>query len=229
MDLAAKVGTDLIRNLTDESGASERAAAFRKEVPRLLSRAGYSLGLAEHLIDISHILETHETGALDISDPEIREVLGAAYLSLNVSRGNFDVLRNILTFDPRTWTLVLKLIQHYGIDACALSAHIESCRDPFQFRLLCRLCGDLRMAECAEAICSRFLATPSMSRAFEESQAQATNLRTVVRDSLAAMPNSVLAVVESYADRARALKRWREKQVFQAAATSLRDKSEATR
>ncbi|MFO1433866.1 MAG: DUF4062 domain-containing protein [Candidatus Competibacteraceae bacterium] len=221
-DLAMKVGTDLIRQFYPGDNGNMREREFSVEMPPLLMAAGYSLGMQEHLLNLSSVFGVAEAGNLTIHDPVIKEIFVAGYLAVNISRGNFNVLQSILTFDYRFWLLVILLVRHFGVNEEAMATAIHGCHDPLQFRLLTKLAGELRLSNCAEPICATLLKTPSIDKSFAELRQIATPIRDVVREALQSMPPTVLPVIEKYAKRSKDLKRWQQKQVFEAVAKVLR-------
>jgi len=230
-DLALKVGVDLIdrRELGQDDESNEITIEFLAEMPRLLSKAGYNLGQRAHVLDLSDVLDVNDSNILEVRDPMFRELVAVGYLAVSISRGNYNVLRHILTFDLTEWRLFVNLVRHYGVDDESMAGFIAQCQEPMQFRLLARLAGDLALGSCAEPLCRRLLNGPALDKRFAELQEQATPLRDVVRDALGAMPASILPTLEKYVEAARDLERWQQKKVFEAAAIMLRRRVEQAR
>jgi len=195
-----------------------KSEKFDKEMPRMLAEAGYGLDMNRNKIDLSYMIYGNPNMGEDVAaSHDMRTLMAAGYLATNVSPGRFDVLKHIVTFDPDYWRLFVHLVKHFGIDQENLSTFIELCDDAMQFRLLAKLVGELSLVRCVDSLCRRMLSSPSLDRQFDELRQEATPIRKVVAEALASMPNSILPVLEGYLDRARAQKRWREKQVIDSA------------
>jgi hypothetical protein len=227
-DLAVNVGVDLIHQLETkmESRKDERSREFSREIPKLLFEAGYAIGMDSNVIDLSDILELDGDSKLRVRDPAVKEVAIAGYLAVNLCRGNYDVLRHILTFDQRTWLVLIALVRHYGTNAQQMGDFIEKCRDPMQFRLLVALAGELSAGECAEPICRRLLMGSDLHSELSYLRQQVTPIHDVVRRALASMPTTVLPVVERYLEASKKMQRWHQKRVFEFAAGKLRRRIE---
>lgn len=222
-DLAVKVGVDIIHHLDLYSNhvKEDRAQEFSAEMPKLLSKAGYSLGMVEHTVDLSGILEIVGQNRIEIRDARINEILVAGYLAINVCRGNYDILRGILTFDKEAWLLFLHLVRHYGTNENALADFIKRCQDPLQFRLLVRLAGALGLSSCVEPVCRRLLDSRSLDKIFTEYREQTTSFRKSIQEALQSMPTSTLPVIQKYLDESKVLGRWQQKHVFESVAKVL--------
>jgi hypothetical protein len=224
-DLALKVGMDLIRE-THTPVAEERAQQFASRMPVLMAAAGYSPGLSVNSIDVSQIFETRPGMPLRFKDPTLQSVVVAGHLATQLSRGHFEVLNGILTFDREFWVLLVALSRCLGINGEQLAAAIRgSSMDPMRFRLLIKLAGALPMDSCAEAICNTFLERRYLDKSFVELRQMATPMRSVIREALESMSPGILPAVELYLRRAQELQRWQQKQVFSAVVESLRLKA----
>ncbi|HEY2912912.1 MAG TPA: DUF4062 domain-containing protein [Candidatus Angelobacter sp.] len=222
--LAALVSVDLLKMLRNQGYpvSADDSRMFSEQLPKLLFEAGYAIGMDSHVMDLSGIWKMGDDKSLRVQDPVVREIAVAGYLATNISRGNYDILRHILTFDQKLWRLLVILIQHYGLDAEHLANFIVQCRDPMQFRLLSALIGELSLVECAEPLCRRLLGGPDLDSEFSYLRQQSTPVREVVRDALASMPVSILPMIEGYIEKSKQLRRWHQKRAFEAAARRLR-------
>jgi len=225
-DLAVRIGVDLMRILDADGDASKssRVQQFSSEMPILLAEAGYGVGMSQHVLVLSDILAIDPQNQIVISEAAMKEIVAAGYLAVNLSRGNCSVLKEILTFDLGFWRLLITLVRHYGVPAGVLGAAITACRDPVQFRLLTRLSGELRLVECAEAICRTSLFNlGKLKRRFSElREDRVTPLEDVVRSALCAMPAAALPIIEKYEHEAKVRKRWQQKRIFEAAIVTIR-------
>jgi len=226
--LAVKIGIDLIRHIyrVEDSDADTRVETFALEMPKLLVKAGYAIGMGEHTFDLSHLLKAEGEDDLKISDPEIRDVIIAGYIALSLSRKNYNVLRQIVTFDKNFWQLLISLSKHFGVDEESMAGFIDHCKDPLHIRLLTILSGELCLRACVGPICRSFLGPPNLDRMFNEYREPVTPLRDVVKDALQARPVDVLPVVEKYMQIAKDQKRWQQKQVFEVAAKRIEKRVE---
>jgi hypothetical protein len=124
-----------------------------QSAPRFFAGAGYGIGMHEHMLDMSAVLSVDEQNRISIADPKVERAASAGYIAVNLSKGRFSVLKDIVTFDEDGWRLLITLVQHFGIDASALGEAILSCPDPVLFRLLAKLAGELRLSECVKPLC----------------------------------------------------------------------------
>lgn len=223
-DLALRVGVDLINqiDLYNDGLTVNRTHEFLTEMPTLLSKAGYNVGMQKHIINLSSILELRDGNKLLIRDPVIEEIIVAGYLAVNMNRSNYDVIRLILTFDAKLWSLFVNMTRYLGLDDKYLAEFINTCREPTQFRLLVKLSGELALSSCVDPICRQFLEGPSLDKRFSELREQATPIRNVVRDALLSMPTSVLPIVEKYLQKSISLERWQQKKVFEVVTFKLK-------
>jgi len=223
-ELAVRVCEDLIRHMesVSEMQMSDDTRALPRELPKLLAKVGYALDSQIHVLNVSSLLGADNGHELEIRDAAIEQLIGAGCLAIEISRGNYDILRGILTFDVDLWRLFVCLLQHYGVDAESLADAIKICNDPMQFRLLVKLSGELGLVTCAEAICERMLRGSDLDREFQTLHVQATPVRDVVTQALGAMPLAALPVVEAHVEQAKALQLWRQKRVFETAARAIR-------
>jgi hypothetical protein len=177
-------------------------------------------------IDIAYMIYGKpELNQTVVSSEDLRLLLAAGYLATNVSQGRFEVLRGIVTFDQGFWSLLVCLVQHYGVDEKTLETYMLKCGDAVQFRLLAKLVGELRLSHCAGVLCQRLLDSPSLDRQFDELRQLATPIRQLVTEALGSMPPSVLPILETYLSKAKAKKRWKAKQSIEVAIKSLKARS----
>jgi hypothetical protein len=169
-DLALRIGVDLVYHLDlySDGQTADHTREFLTEMPTLLSKAGYDLGMRAHIIDLSGILELKGGNQLEIRDSIIEEIVVAGHLAVNVSRGNYDILQPILTFDLGLWRLFVNMVRHYGVNSESLAEFIDQCKEPMHFRLLARLAGDLALGSCAEPICRWLVEGAALDRRFTE-------------------------------------------------------------
>jgi hypothetical protein len=198
-----------------------------RSAPRFLAGAGYGPGMSKHVLDMSGILSVDGQSGLSIQEPAIEELAAAGYIALCLSRGNFSVLKNILTFDQSVWRLLIALLGHFGFNGRALIQAIESCTDSMQFRLLVKLCGELRQAECVEALCLVCMKDLSdFKLQFKELREEGvTPLEDVVRIALSEMPAGALPVIEKYEIAAKDRGKWQQKRIFKSAAHAIRQRN----
>jgi hypothetical protein len=200
-----------------------------RSAPSFLAEAGYGLGMGAHVLDLSGILSLDQTGnRISISDPMMRDIAVAGHVAVNLHKGNFSVLADILTFDKGFWSLMVVLLEHFGIPDALLSEAITSCNDAMQLRLLVKLCGLLKKAQCAEALCIVCLRDlKDLKRVFRELREDAvTPLHRVLKTALSEMPPEALPVIQGYALTAKARKMWPQKRIFESAVSSIRRRIE---
>lgn len=226
-DLAVKIGIDLIRHIdrVDNNDTNSRIENFAAEMPKFLASAGYALGMGEHAFDLSHLLKLEGKDNVRITDSAMKDIIVAGYIALNLSRENYGVLRGIVTFDKNFWQLLTSLVKHFGVNEGSMAKFLEHCKDPLHFRLLTVLAGELRLRACVEPICKGFLGPPNLDKRFNEYREQVTPLKDIVKYSLQAMPMDVLPILEEYSEIAKARKRWQQKQLFEAAAAQMRNRT----
>jgi hypothetical protein len=122
----------------------------------------------------------------------MQKLITSFYRALQLSRNDFSVLKNVLTFDHNLWRLILHSASIYRINGRKLAMAINKCDDPMQFRLLAKLAGGLALGICVAPLCRRFLARQgSLDRRFSKLREVVTPLRVVVRRALGAMPTDV--------------------------------------
>ena len=226
-ELALKVSIALARllNVDQETEVGQtRIEELRRQVPILLAASGYGVTLSEHVSDLSGIFSAGEDGKVIVDDLQFRNLLTAGFIALRLSKRDFTVLKDIMTFDKELWSLMIILLTHYGVDPVALRSEMATCNDAVELRLLIKIAGELRYADCTELLCEITLAKlPALSTHFNQvHQGPVTPLEDVIKIALSSMPQTVLPIVETYLEKARLLKRWKQKQIFEAAARALR-------
>jgi hypothetical protein len=224
-DLSIKMGVDLLRLLDNGNSPKleTKAQEVRQEIPRLLATAGYGLGMREHLLDLSGLVSLDVGNRLVLSEPQMSELVAAGYLAMNLSRGRFEVLQQIVTFNRRFWVLIVALVRLYGIESNAVSAAITNCYDPVQFRLLMNLTRDLRLEGCVDAICRASLSRlASFKRQFFELRIEeVADVSSTIQLALQAMPIGALPTLQFYLEEAKARRLWPQKRIFESAIRSV--------
>lgn len=194
-----------------------------QSAPRFIAEAGYGLGMSEHVLDLSSIFSLDPARSqVSISDPIMRDIAVAGHLALNLTKGNFSILRNVLTFDQGFWSLLIALLEHFGISDALLRDAILSCTDPVQLRLLVKLSGRLKKVQCTEALCIVCLKDlKDLKRQFGELREQVTPVQGVLKTALSEMPAEALPVIQKYEAEARTRKRWPQQRIFESAIKSI--------
>ncbi len=198
--------------------------AVAQSAPRVVTSGGYGIGMTDHMVDMSKCFSVDENYQVRIIDSTMQQINVAGYIAMNLAKGNFSVLQNILTFDQSVWLLLVAMIKHFGLTPVALSQAIKACKDAVEFRLLVKLCGQLRLVECVDTLCKiAFLDLSHFRRQFGElHETGVTPIHEVLRTALSEMPSEALEIIERYDSEAKAAKRWTERQIFKAAATAIR-------
>jgi len=198
--------------------------AVAQSAPRFSAEGGYTLGMIRQRIDISDLFAVEPGQNIKIKDPAMETLIAAGYLALNLSRGNFSVIKQTLTFGEETWAVLLTLLDHFGISPKAINKAILASRDALELRLLARICIHVKAVECADGLCRVLLAGYSFFRAqFRDLRQEAvTPLRQVLRDALGQMPADALPVLEQYCMAAKAQRKWQQKRLFESALADIR-------
>ena len=194
-----------------------------QSAPRFLAEAGYGFGMSEHVLDLSGMFSLDPTrNQVSISDPTMRDIAVAGHIALNLKKGNFSILSNFLTFDQQLWSLLIVLLEHFDISDALLRDAILSCNDAVQPRLLVRLCGRLKKAQCTDVLCIVCLKDLNdLKRKFGELREQVTPIQDVIKTALSEMPPEALPVIQKYELEARARERWPQQRIFESAIKSI--------
>lgn len=220
-DLAGKVALDLVRHLKPSDEVSAKVETLIGHLPTLRLNTGYGIGLRPLSTSASSNLTTASDGVAQLADPYVQQAASAAVIASSLARGDFTILKGLLTFDRGELSLVIALLQVWGADPSSFASAIRATNDPMKFRILTAIAGRLGLAETAEAICDAMLNRYAMHRQFKQLGQMATPIRDVVRTALGSMGAQVLPVVQRYASRAKELRRWQQKQLFESVARDL--------
>lgn len=214
-DLAVKVVVDLIHNLQLPTREVEIIqSSLEADIPGFFAAGGYSWGLSRETIDFSKLLRRTSSG-LSLESPHLNNLLYAGYVALNLSEGNFKVLRGVLTFDANLWELICLLCKHYELSEASLSDAIACATDAIHLRILIGLAGRLRYEDCAESICSMYVHNPHLEKQMIEYRVSPYTVRDAVKDALSDMSENILPIVNRYEGIAKSKRYWQAKKAMQ--------------
>ena len=216
-DLAVKVITDIVRYTAEQDSTVDEKdhLEFANNLPTMLIEAGYSTGMLVNEFDLGSAINTQADGSIQIKNTLLRNTVVASHIAINLSKGNYNILKGLITFDKPVWDLIVLLSNHYGIDSASMARFIESTNDPVHVRLLAGIAGDIKLYECTEAICKKTLSSSSFYQLFREQQAPATPLEDVFKGALITLGKQERATIEKYLDLAKSRKHWKAKALFE--------------
>lgn len=225
-DLALKVSIGLTRLLpmeADTATKAERIEELTRDVPLLVAESGYGVTLSKHVSNLSDIFSKSPSGEITINDPGLSNLLSAGFIASRLKVGDFRPLNDIMTFDKDFWSLLVLLIGWFGIDTSGLRSAIGSSEDPVLWRVLVKIAGELHASDCTEVICETALIKLNRfeNRFSELHLGPVTPLDNVIKESLCSMTVNDLPVVTTYVEKAKKLKRWKQKQIFEVAVRQL--------
>ena len=215
-DLALKIGIDLLDFIDKKERIENKTiikSELKLEISEIFVNAGFSYGLTKNKIDVSDFILV-KNNRVNFADERVSEILSATKFALQFSDGNFGVLDGIITFDKNEWHLILKLVEHFGIKEDKLINHLENCDNPFQFRILLSLVGELNLKKCIKPICKIYL-YGNLETKIREINEPIRSIRDALVDSLSKMSVDIIPIVEYYENRAKEKKTWRKKKAFE--------------
>lgn len=227
-DLAGKVALDLVRYLKPKHEVIVEIESLVTRMPKLLLQAGYGIGLHPLTTTQDEDIFIDQEGHTRFADPRVQQAVSAGFIAAALSRGDFNVLKGTLTFDREFLDLIIVLLSVWGVDHNAVAASIRSTNDPMKFRLLTTISGRLGITESAEAICEGMLNRYFMHLHFKQLGQIATPIRDVVKIALTSMPKDITPIVERYTIRAKELRKWQQKQLFEEVLSLLLAESKRT-
>jgi aryl carrier-like protein len=220
-DLAGKVALDLVRHLKPNEEVSAKVEMLIGQLPTLRLNTGYGIGLRPLSISAKSALAAGGDGVAQLSDPYVQQAASAAAIASALVRSDFSILKGLLTFDKGELNLVIALLQVWGVDQSGFASAIRATNDPMKFRILTAIAGRLGLVETAEAICDAMLNRYAMHCQFKQMGQMATPVRDVARLALTSMGEQILPVVQKYGARAKELRRWQQKQLFESVVHEL--------
>jgi hypothetical protein len=173
-------------------------------------------------LPLQDLLALGEDGNVKFSDRRLEDLATACVLADALFRGKFELLRHFISFRPVVWRTLALILTWGPVNGALLADEIRNAESPAYLRLLISIAGEVRTFETVEPICARCLSAGGYySKAVKDFNIPATPFYDVVRNTLAQMPVAVIPVIEEYIARARAQRRWQQKQVFEWALTRL--------
>ena len=218
--LAAQVVANVARFLENLGILSKQSVS--------VDLGGVAANPAPVAFDFYSFVQEYETNGR-IADPVVGAALGAAIVASRLRKGDFDVLRDVISFRPDVLRVLLVLLEQGGIDDAALSTAIRQATDTFHLRLLIYIAGVLRTDACAESICLRLLDSSGHKALIHGTGLQIGSFNDVCKTALKACSPSVEPTVADYMNRAAAAGRWQAKRVLESAARALRSKKSRPR
>lgn len=168
------------------------------------------------LLNLSEILAPGEDGRLQISDPELEDIVTACVLADALRRGKFLILKQFISFRPLVWSFLTQFIAGGKVDERALASEISPGQKTAYLRLLLAVAGVVGGTETAEPICKCIMST---GRYHMNEVAlwpvPVTPFFDVAKNALGNMSPSVVPVVEEFRAKAKAARRWKEKEIFE--------------
>ncbi|KFB67752.1 DUF4062 domain-containing protein [Candidatus Accumulibacter vicinus] len=213
-DLAGKVALDLVRDLTPDRSVNEKVEAMVAELKSVRLNAGYGIGLRP-LTTLARAIPTESSGTALLADPYVHLAASAAAIAASIARSDFSILRGMLAFDKQELDLVIALLTVWTVDQDAVASAIRATNDPMKFRILTAIAGRLRLVDTSSAICDAMLNRYAMHLQFKQLGQMATPIKDVARVALVSMGKPALPIVERYAARAKELRRWQQKELFE--------------
>lgn len=218
-DLAGKVALDLVRDLQPTGSVTQQVEAMVAEVQSVRLHAGYGIGLRP-LTTLAKAMPTETGGTALLADPFVQQ-------AASISRNDFSILKGMLTFDKQELDLVIALLAVWTVDQDALASATRATNDPMKFRIITAIAGRLRLADTSAAICDAMLNRYAMHRQFKQLGQMATPIKDVAKTALISIGKPALPIVERYAARAKELRRWQQKQLFESIVREVTRKAEA--
>jgi len=177
-------------------------------------------------LPLQDLLTLGEDGSVRFSDRRLEDLATACVIADALFRGKFELLRNFISFRPVVWRTLALVLTWGQVSGQLLAQEISRAESPAYLRLLISIAGEVRSFETTEPICARCLSAGGYySKAVGNFGVPVTPFYDVVRNTLAQMPVVVIPVIEEYVARARAQRRWQQKQVFEWALTRLQRRS----
>ncbi|MFZ0928499.1 MAG: restriction endonuclease [Syntrophobacteraceae bacterium] len=167
-------------------------------------------------INLADLLDLSEDGYLHITEPDIGDIMTACVLAEAFRKGRFNILRIFTSFRPLVWNYISTLISNGRINKEQLIADIRGATDTSYLRLLISLAGSAGISEAVGAICQITLSRGRIHQAnTRQFSVPVTPFFDVVRYALRQMPEPSVPLIQEYCERARNLKKWHEKKVFE--------------
>ncbi len=222
-DLSVKIALDVIENYRSKIDKEELTSELNKEIPNLIVETGFTYGLEKNNLELVNLIEIDNSGKIKFVDSEFQDIISATYIAMELSKGRFDCLKHIIVFDKFQWDLIIHLLRKFPVDPKLLSERILTNHDPFQYRLLVNIAGNLEVEQTCEAICKSFLGT-NMDNKLLVFDLPMRSIRDVVKETLSQFSQKSLPVLERYEKIAKEGKKWRQKSTFSQVIKRIKNK-----
>lgn len=213
-DLAGKVALDLVRELQASNSVNEQVDAIVDNLKFVRLHTGYGIA-QDRLTTLVEALPTEAGSTAMLADTYVQQAASAAVIAASIARNDFSILKDVLTFDKQKLDLVIALLGVWPVDQVAIASVIRTTTDPMKFRLLTAISGRLALSETSDAICDAMLNRFAIHHQFKNFGHFVTPIRDVARIALVSIGRPALPTVERYAARAKTLRRWQQKQLFE--------------
>jgi Domain of unknown function (DUF4062) len=185
----------------------------------------YSLERISPLIDSFSSLDD---SFLSPENKTFQEGLEGILMAQELANGNFEILDDIISFEPIVEDVLVSIFQESETFKDSLANEILLCPHTFRLRLLIILGGRLKADQCAENICRVLLHGRRHQLETATTQLQITPFNDIAKRALISMSPSTNKVLEKYVQKAKKMERWQAKQIFESVLRSKKVKHSIT-